>query len=237
MDHSHRWPEPRFQGFNAEREGRTAGWVRATARSVMVGQYAPFAVRTTLLNVPLLQAHGVLEGILQPEILRHARPPAATGWVLHYNVAVLAPTVCRSSCSGERCERHTSAEHTGSAVLGAGRTPSRTNGAALSHIPSLPALPLRMPMRRLALLCWLVAQCTAQPDVVEPVQRATTQGHAAAFGGEQRYSPEALGKLDGTERAASLQLDQALLRADADGLLASVEENGTVPHPPERRKP
>lgn len=85
----------------------------------------------------------------------------------------------------------------------------------------------------MALLCWLLPLGMTQPD---------TSTHREALGerppgmdgeepwwfGQERYSAEALHRLDETETAVGEQLQQALDRADKAGLLAPYYEDGTT---------
>lgn len=89
-------------------------------------------------------------------------------------------------------------------------------------------------VRTVALLCWLLPLGMAQPqantrrEALGERPPGTNSPSIPGFGGQERYSAEALHRLDEKETAVDEQLQQALDRADKAGLLAPYYEEGTT---------
>jgi hypothetical protein len=86
-------------------------------------------------------------------------------------------------------------------------------------------------VRTVVLLCWLLPLGMAQPQAStrrEALRERPPGTDGELFGGQERYSAEALHRLDETEMAVDKQLQQALDRADKSGLLAPYYEDGTT---------
>jgi hypothetical protein len=84
-------------------------------------------------------------------------------------------------------------------------------------------------VRTVVLLCWLLPHGMAQPQASTRREALSERGtDGELFGGQERYSAEALHRLDETETAVDEQLQQALDRADKAGLLAPYYEDGTT---------